>query len=266
MKRLLLPFAVAAAFLPAAVSAHFQLVYPSKTIVSSAGDVPLSLVFWHPMANGEAMDMDAPEEFFVQHRGQRTSLLADLEEATFKHASINADAYITALPVKRSGDYVLALTPAPYFEAGEDKYIQQITKSFVNRLGLPTDWNQELGLPTEILPLVKPYNVIAGSTFTGRVLRDGQPVPGAEIEVEFLPVELVQGAADNTIRPADSTAAEMPGGALVIYADEDGEFTFGIPRAGQWGFAALGSGPDTEHDGKELSQDAVIWITAHDLP
>ncbi|MBK1636979.1 nickel transporter, partial [Rhodovulum adriaticum] len=42
-------------------------------------------------------------------------------------------------------------------------------------------------------------------------------------------------------------------------------FTFGIPRAGHWGFAALGSGPETEHQGKELSQDAVIWIKAYEL-
>ncbi|SIS85912.1 hypothetical protein SAMN05878426_1081, partial [Phaeovulum vinaykumarii] len=28
---------------------------------------------------------------------------------------------------------------------------------------------------------------------------------------------------------------------------------------------ALGSGPATEHEGKELSQDAVIWITAADM-
>ncbi|MQX35843.1 hypothetical protein [Roseospira navarrensis] len=31
------------------------------------------------------------------------------------------------------------------------------------------------------------------------------------------------------------------------------------------GFAALGSGPDTDHEGKALSQDAVIWIRAYDL-
>lgn len=48
-------------------------------------------------------------------------------------------------------------------------------------------------------------------------------------------------------------------------ADENGVFTFGIPKAGYWGFAALGSGPLREHEGKELSQDAVLWIRAEDL-
>jgi cobalt/nickel transport protein len=57
----------------------------------------------------------------------------------------------------------------------------------------------------------------------------------------------------------------MPGGAVVAISDEDGYFTFGIPRAGFWGFAALGSGPVKEHEGKELSQDAVIWVRAYDV-
>ncbi|MCG8332935.1 MAG: DUF4198 domain-containing protein, partial [Proteobacteria bacterium] len=34
---------------------------------------------------------------------------------------------------------------------------------------------------------------------------------------------------------------------------------------GDWGFAALGVGPDKTYKGKELSQDAVIWIRASDL-
>ena len=40
---------------------------------------------------------------------------------------------------------------------------------------------------------------------------------------------------------------------------------FGVPKAGHWGFAALGSGPETEFEGKQLSQDAVIWIRAWDM-
>jgi cobalt/nickel transport protein len=50
-----------------------------------------------------------------------------------------------------------------------------------------------------------------------------------------------------------------------IKANKDGEFTFGIPKAGWWGFAALGVGPDSEYKGKELSQDAVIWVQAKDM-
>ena len=57
----------------------------------------------------------------------------------------------------------------------------------------------------------------------------------------------------------------MPGGAIVAITDANGYFTFGIPKAGFWGFAALGSGPDKEFQGKELSQDAVLWVRAYDV-
>ena len=47
--------------------------------------------------------------------------------------------------------------------------------------------------------------------------------------------------------------------------DANGVFTYALPKAGWWGFAALGVGPDTKHDGKPLSQDAVIWVQAVDM-
>ena len=49
---------------------------------------------------------------------------------------------------------------------------------------------------------------------------------------------------------------------MTIFADANGTFNFSIPKAGQWGFAALGVGSETEHNGKDLSQDAVIFVQA----
>ena len=165
------------------------------------------------------------------------------------------------MPIKRNGDYVLALTPAPYYEKSEDIFIQQITKTYLNKGGMPTGWNEPVGLPTEIVPLNKPTNIVAGSTFSGVLLSGGKPVPGAEIEIEYIAAEPDMAAN----KPGKTTVAPAQGGTLVAITDERGVFTFGVPKAGFWGFAALGSGPATEHDGKELSQDAVIWVRAYDL-
>jgi cobalt/nickel transport protein len=246
---------------PVAGSAHFLLHYTDSSMVDRPGDVPVGLIFWHPMSNGHAMNMGKPEEFYMIHNGEKTDLSDRLTPATFKGAENEAAAYSASIPVKRSGDYVVVTVPTPYYEESEDIYIQQITKSVLNRNTLPTDWDQPVGLPTEILPLNKPYNVIVGSTFTGQVLAEGKPVAGAEIEIEYMASE-PDLAAFATTNP---TVGEMPGGAIVAIADANGMFSFGIPKAGYWGFAALGSGPATEHEGKELSQDAVIWIEASDL-
>lgn len=245
----------------APAAAHFQMIYAPEAAVEKPTDVTFKLVFTHPFANGHTMDMGTPEAFFVQHRGKRTDLTASLKPITWKGAENEAGAYEASYKIKRNGDYVFVLEPAPYYEESEDIYIQQITKTILNKGGIPTDWTATIGLPTEIVPLNKPYNVYAGSTFSGVVLSDGKPVPGTEVEIEYIaaPPDMTANAAPprTMVRPPES--------ALVAVTDANGTFTFGLPKAGWWGFAALGVGPDKEHDGKELSQDAVIWVHAADL-
>ena len=57
------------------VQAHFQLLYTPQVNLEKPADLPLKLVFWHPMENGHAMDMGHPSEFFVVHKGEKTDLL-----------------------------------------------------------------------------------------------------------------------------------------------------------------------------------------------
>lgn len=262
----LITSALAAAALSAAVfvapaRAHFQLIYTPEVNLEKAGDIPLLLVFWHPFSNGHAMDMGKPEQFFVVHKGEKTDLLGKLQPVTFKGAENSSAGYEAKVPVRRLGDYIFAIVPAPYLEKSEDKYIQQLTKSYVNVGGTPSGWDKPIGLATEIVPLNKPTVVLAGSTFTGQLLSEGKPVAGTEIEVEYMAAE-----PDMAARKAGTPkAAPPPGGAVVAVTDANGMFTFGIPKAGFWGFAALGSGPAKEHDGKPLSQDAVLWVRANEL-
>jgi cobalt/nickel transport protein len=242
-------------------SAHFQLVYTPEVNATKAGDQPVKLIFWHPFENGPVMDMGAPLDFYAVHRGDKIDLKSTLSPITFRGATNEARAYDAILPLKRSGDYVMVVVPAPYYEESEDIYIQQITKSYVNRNEIPTDWMEPQGLKTEILPLNRPTNIIAGSTFSGRVLSEGKPAAGIEIEIEYMAAE--PDMARNSAK--EPTASPMPGGTVVAISDENGYFTFGVPKAGFWGFAALGSGPEKQFQGKELSQDAVLWVRAYDM-
>jgi len=242
-------------------NAHFQLLYTPVVNLEKAGDVLFKLIFWHPFENGHVMDMGQPEQFFYVHKGKRTDLLDTLNPITFEGVSNKAAAYEARIPIKRVGDYILTVVPAPYYEESEDTYIQQVTKSFVNRGGVPSSWNEPIGLETEIVPLNKPTNILAGSTFTGQVLSKGKPVANAEVEVEFM-AAVPDMKSDKAGPP---TASPTPGGAVVAITDANGMFTFGIPKAGFWGFAALGTGPKTEFNGKTLSQDAVIWVRAYDV-
>ena len=130
---------LAAVALATGAQAHFQIVYTPDANVQKPGNVPFKLIFWHPFENGHVMDMGQPQSFFVVHRGQRTDLMGSLKPITFQGAENKAKGFELTVPVKENGDYVLALTPAPYWDETENHFIHQIAKVFVNKGGLPTD-------------------------------------------------------------------------------------------------------------------------------
>ncbi len=257
--------------------AHFQMVYTPKSALTpeDPSKVDLLLVFTHPFEAGHTMSMglDAagkihpPKMFGLLQKGKKTDLLGKLKPIEFTSLTNKGQGYeLKGLRLKGMGDFIFYLDPGPYFEKSEDAYIQQITKVIVNRGGAPTGWEQPAGLPVEILPLDKPYGLWTGNVFRGKVVRkEGDkyvPVPGAEIEVEYMN-HAVKGQAFEK-----KAAVKAPQDAFVtqtILADEKGEFAYGIPKAGWWGFCALGAGGDLKHEGKELSLDAVIWVQAQDM-
>jgi nickel transport protein len=253
--------------------AHFQLLYTSETALNAAEALHFVMVFSHPAHGGPSMVMAEPEEFFVvSQRGDdaepvRTDLESSLQPIEWQSEDGPVRAYEAKLArnVTRSlGDYVFVFQPGPFLEMQEDKYIQQFTKTMVNVGGVPGNWAEPIGLPTEIVPLDKPYANWTGGVFRGVVLSDGKPVPNAELEVEYvnypLDIDARRFAADpEVVLPQDSF------GTMGIRANDRGEFTIGLARAGWWGICALAVGPDTEHDGKPLSQDAVLWVQVKDM-
>ncbi|PSM51473.1 DUF4198 domain-containing protein [Campylobacter blaseri] len=271
MKKILLSSIVAASVCTSAF-AHFQMVYTPESALEKGTTIPVKIVFNHPFADEHTMDMGLQkdgkikpiEEFYVVHKGEKKDLKESLKEITFKGNSNSGKGYETEYKARKMGDHILVATPAPYYEANEDGYIQQITKVIVNVAGAPTDWDSELGLKAEIVPLTKPYSIWTGSTFSGIVKGNGKPVPFAEIEVEYLNYD-VDIKANKMGKKAHAKAPQDSFVTLTIKADQDGKFTFGIPKAGWWGFAALGVGEQDKYDGKELSQDAVIWVQAKDM-
>lgn len=271
MRKILLS-AVAVAGMVSGAFAHFQMVYTPESALKKATTIPLKVVFTHPFADEHVMDMGLQEdgsrlpvsEFYVKHKENKVDLKENLKEISFKGSENTGKAYDLTYKAQRAGDHMFVLNPAPYYEKGEDAYLQQITKMIVNVGGMPTTWDEELGLKAEIVPLAKPYSIWAGSTFSGIVKSEGKPVPFAEVEVEFVN-HAIDIKTNSTNKKAKYSAPQGSFETLTIKADSNGVFTFGIPKAGWWGFAALGVGPDKEYKGKELSQDAVIWVQAKEM-
>lgn len=268
-KKSILGSIAAAAILNTSAFAHFQMVYTPDTALEKGKTIELRHVFTHPFADEHTMDMGKQHDsqdlmpvvdFFVKNKETKTDLKDTLKSIVFKGNANSGKAYASQYKANKMGDHVFVLTPAPYFEEGEDIYIQQITKMVVNVAGTPTNWDEELGLKAEIVPLTKPYSIWEGGSFTGIVKSNGQVVPYAEIEVEYLNRDV--NVKTNSTGKSRVKAPQDSFVTMTIKANKDGEFTFAIPKAGFWGFAALGVGADKEYKGKELSQDAVIWVEA----
>jgi cobalt/nickel transport protein len=253
--------------------AHFQMLYVEDSALERGAAISMGMVFTHPFAGGPTMAMGQPRVFHVvSQRGDEakpvtTDLKQYLQPIQWQGVGNQAPAYQAVIPreVMRSlGDYVFMLEPEPYLEKEEDKYIQQFTKLVMNVGGVPGNWHEPQGMPAEIQPLNKPYANWVGGVFRGVVLSQGKPVPFAEIEIEY--VNHTPDLKNKAFVMQPSVVAPHPAyGNMSIRADANGVFEIGLPRAGWWGVCALHVGPLTQHLGKPLSQDAVLWIQAKDM-
>ena len=272
--KLVSALAQAAVLLVASTSAtaHFLVVHTPEMLLARSANIDMSIVFTHAFDGGPTMDLPGIQEFYAMQLKAgdedltRIDLMDFLEPVQWGDED-SKSAFIAQIPrnaMRSLGDYQVVVEPQPYYEAEEDIYIQQITKVILNVGGAPSNWDQTLGLDTEIQPLNKPYVNWVGGVFRGIVLSDGEPVPFAEIEVEYLNYN--PNFEEREFDEDAEIEAPLPGYEYVsLRSDANGTFSIGLPEEGWWGIAALGVGPVTEHQGKEMSQDAVLWVQAKEI-
>ncbi|MEG1610268.1 MAG: DUF4198 domain-containing protein [Bilophila sp.] len=246
-KSCLATFVLVCAFSSTAL-AHFGMVIPSKNVVEDKKDAAISvaLSFSHPMEMA-GMSLVKPHVFQVLVDGKAEDLSGSLQATQV----MQHDAWKAQYTVKRPGVYQFVMEPQPYWESAEDCFIIHYTKTYVAAFGEEEGWDEPAGLKTEILPLTRPFGNYAGNVFQGKVLLDGKPVPNASVEVEYYNKNGVYAA------PNEYMVTQ------VVKADANGVFTYGIPFAGWWGFAALNTADaKMKHDGKEKDVElgAVIWM------
>lgn len=227
--------------------AHFGMVIPSSSTVDDKKEAALnlSLSFSHPM-EAVGMPLDKPTSFKAYADGEAEDLLPVLKPAKV----MDHQAWSAAFTVRKPGVYQFVMEPAPYWEPAEDCFIIHYTKTCVAAFGEEEGWDEPLGLKTEIVPLTRPFGNYSGNVFQGRVLLDGKPVPGAMVEVECY------NRDGKRVAPNEYMVTQ------VVKADEGGVFTYGVPFAGWWGFAALNTAAEKmNHQGspKSVELGAVLW-------
>ncbi|MBN2713318.1 MAG: DUF4198 domain-containing protein [Planctomycetes bacterium] len=238
-----------------AAFAHFQLLIPSADIISAKDDktVALDIIFTHPMEGGPVMEMGKPKQFGVLVDGEKQDLLETLAEKKIDGKTT----YTASYKVKAPADHVFYIEPAPYWEPAEEKMIVHYTKVVVDAFGAEEGWDAMVGFPVEIEPLVRPYGIWSGNLFRGVVKKKGEAVPFAEIEVEYY-------NKDGKVKaPADPFITQ------VIKADKNGAFSYAMPKAGWWAFAALIDGDEKmkNPEGKmvDVELGGLIWVKTVDM-
>ena len=256
MKKLLINTITAAIILGATnAAAHFQTLIPNQDIITpeTGTTVKLDLTFTHPMEWGPVMEMGRPVQFGVLAHGNKQDLRATLH----KENKEGKTAYSADYAISSPADYVFYLEPAPYWEPAEQKLIIHYTKVVVDGFGAEDGWDAMVGLPVEIEPLVRPYGLWTGNAFRGIVRKNGTAVPYAEVEVEYYNVD------KKVAIPADPFVTQ------VIKADGNGVFSYTMPRAGWWSFAALVDGDKKLQnlEGKmvDVELGGLIWVQTKDM-
>ncbi|MCU0571488.1 MAG: DUF4198 domain-containing protein [Syntrophobacteraceae bacterium] len=255
-------FSTVVGFSPEA-RAHFGVVLPSHDIVTQEDSktVSLEVKFIHPLEM-HYMEMEKPKRFGVFHKGKVQDLLGSLEKTQGKGGDQQEvfTFWKTQYSIKRPGDYIFFVEPTPYWEPAENKFIVHFTKVCVNALGLEEGWDDPVGLEMEIIPMTRPYGLWTGNVLTGQVLHKGKPVPNAEVEVEYL--------NESPGNPSVVKAPSDPFVTQVVKADRNGVFSYAMPRAGWWGFAALKDATwKLKKDGKprDVEIGAVLWVRTVDM-
>lgn len=260
-----------------AAFAHTVVMHTDEMALMRSADVTMPLVFTHATDGGPTMPMEiqsfdlySGREFFVQ----QTSLMDTLEPVQWldrideNGREHRVDAFVANIPretIRSLGDYQLMLTTEPYYDPSDEIYIQQFVKVILNVGGAQTNWYTMVGAPAEIHALKTPYANWVGETFSGVVYSDGEPVPYARLEIDYLnyepDMENLRFAEEPRILPSHPSYKYIS-----MITNDRGEFHFGIPHAGWWAIAALGVGPEYSKDGVYMSQDAILWVYAEDVP
>jgi len=218
---------------------HFLAVVPEADFVKKR-EVKFKVEFTHPAEGGPAMPFEV-ERATVYLYGKFYPVKLEKKGLTYEGS----------FKVVRPGVYQLVVEQKPYWEESEGLYIKQVAKVFVDAYGWEEGWDRPVGLKVEVVPQVRPFGLWEGNTFVGRVYKDGKPLAGATVEVEYY----------------NDRGLKYPVPVLTtqtLKTDERGYFYYTLPWSGWWGFSVLTEGQT--HEGKPLELDAVLWIYAHPKP
>ena len=250
--------------------AHTTVLFP---LTDKNGRKIVKVIHFHPATGSGLMGIrlgidDSPklkglEEIFLIHRHKKQDLSSQAIPDYYTVRGEKRETY--SIPVNRQsgffkpGDYILVVVHKVHWKKSEGLYRQKVAKLCLNFSGVVTDWPQRVlrGMP-EIIPLVQPYSVHAGTLFRAEAVDDeGRPLAHARVEIEYFNYPMGDRELVTTGGSArlDSELAES-----VVFTSGDGSFSFIPPKKGLWTFTLVDGDDNRLFQGKRFEFDSSLSL------
>jgi cobalt/nickel transport protein len=260
---------IAGLFSPISAPAHTTVLIPQ---LNKNGQKIIKILHFHPAAGAGLMGIRLGVEDTRHLKGLEAVFLIHEKKAKDLNTAILPDYYTVrgkkretyTLPVNKQsgffkpGDYIIVVRHKAHWKKSEGLYRQKVAKLYLNYFGVLTDWpDRVLKNMPEIVPLVQPYNVYAGSIFRAEAVNDkGERSPHARINIEYLNYALNDTELETTAagRIKDEIADS------IVFTDGNGSFSFVPPQKGLWTFTLVDGDNNKFINGKKLEYDSSLSI------
>ena len=268
MKHFVILFFIVVLF-PISAIAHTTTLIPH---INKDGRKTVKVLHFHPFAGADLMGIRLGVEDSKYLKGLDSMFIIH-DKKQMKLDDVAIPDYYTVRGAKREtytipinkksgffkpGDYIIVVKHKAHWKKHQDLYIQIVAKFCINYYGFISDWpNRVLKNMPEIIPLVQPYSVYAGSLFRAEAVNDeGRGIPHAKIQIEYLNYTLGDAEFDTTT--AGSIKKDI--GDTVIFTDSNGSFSFVPPKEGLWTFTLVDGDSNKSIQGKELKYNSSLSI------
>jgi cobalt/nickel transport protein len=245
------------------VHAHYNMLLPATATAKKGEDVTFMYQWGHPFEH-QLFDAPSPEELFVlDPDGKRSDLFQQLRPATVPAAEgKQARAFRFHFIPEGRGDYLFILKTPPTFMEEDGEFLQDTVK-VVLHVQAQKGWSRPAQVDYEIVPLTRPYGLLAGMTFQGRVLTHQGPQEGnssTRSKVAAEPGTLIEVERYNAAPPRELPPDEQI--TRTLRTDPNGVATTTLTDPGWWALTASRAAGTRPRGGKDypVRQRTSMWV------